>query len=79
MACVLALMVAGLVAQARPDPYPEDTNKCPWPACTQTCDQAVFFGSCTEGKNGKEVAHSYACCCCNEGAKNRYFHARDDG
>jgi len=62
-------------AGARPSPQDPDDIKCPWPACTLTCDPTFQFGYCTEGRNGKVVAApNYNCCCCSEDAKNRYFH-----
>ena len=56
------------------DPHP-DVIKCPQPACTDVCDPSQYVtGYCTEGKQGKGAAMTYACCCCNEDAENHFFH-----
>ena len=72
VASVLALLAGSAslvwapVRHNRPD-------KCPWPACTDTCDPAsVPIVTCIE-KDGTRFQSTFGCCCCTPEAQHRSY------
>jgi len=74
VAGVLVVLVATAWALGATRPFKPSVTKCPQPACTIPCDTPADVKICSEGKNGPTFPSTYACCCCNEDSKNRWFH-----
>jgi len=73
---VLAVLVGGTWALARPNPY--SLVKCTKYTCYSpgVCETPYTGnGYCTQGKNGPGFPSNIGCCCCAGGdISNRWFH-----
>lgn len=77
VAFVLAVMVAGVSALAKPDLIKKDTKKCGGlrhDACRTTCEDSIYsHGACRDDKTGEVWSITVQCCCCTEGWNKRSF------
>ncbi len=71
---VVLVLAAGVWALGSQGPK-HTFHKCPVPACTTPCDpsnQPIIV--CQQGRHGSPFQSTFACCCCNENARDRYYY-----
>jgi len=67
------VVVAGALALAAPGPK-NRFERCPRESCTIACDPATQgIVLCRDGRNGTTFQSTFACCCCVDNSKDRYY------
>lgn len=70
---VMAVVTAGALTLGAPH-VKNHPQPCPQPGCTDTCDPSTQVAiSCQDGKKGTPYTSTFACCCCNANAGDRYY------